>query len=180
MTIPHRPISWYLGLSEDGQIIPITSPCPCRPVVNALAHLRSSLSREAGARITTGSQQRPKEMIPKRRSDTKYPLRTRAVGCLFSQTPPLPLTADAEINLLRCHRGARRGASGKGGGVGVGEGEGFCSLCKQPVSPLTSLTGGIQLKKKKIQLKKKKTHGCPASLEKLLRSPRSFVAAVGC
>lgn len=26
VTIPHRPILWYLGLPEDAQIIPITSP----------------------------------------------------------------------------------------------------------------------------------------------------------
>jgi len=106
------------------------------------------LSLRARAWITTDPQQHPKETIPKHRSDTKYPLGTGAVGCLFSQTPPLLLTADAEINLLRCHPGAWRQAIGKGGGVGVDEGEGFFfSLCKHPVSPLTSLTGGNQLKK---------------------------------
>lgn len=121
----------------------------CKADVKAPAHLRSYLTLKARAWITTDSQQHPKEMIPKHRSDTKYPLGTRAVGCLFSQTPPLLLTADAEINLLRCHIGAWRQASGKGGGVGVGEGEGFFSFCKHPVLPLTSLTGGNQLKKKK-------------------------------
>lgn len=140
----------------------------CKAVVKAPAHLRSYLTLKARAWITTDSQQHPKEMIPKHRSDTKYPLGTRAVGCLFSQTPPLLLTADAEINLLRCHIGAWRQASGKGGGVGVGEGEGFFSLCKHPVLPLTSLTGGNQLKKNPTQK-------CPTSLEKFLSSPRSFV-----
>lgn len=86
-------------------------------------------------------------MIPKHRSDTKYPLGTRAVGCLFAQTPPLLLTADAEINLLRCHIGAWRQASGKGGGLGVDEGEGSFPLCKHPFSAPTSLTGGNQLMK---------------------------------
>lgn len=147
--VTHKPISWHLGHPQDGQIILITPPLQTYKAVKAPAQLRSHLSLKARARIMADSQQRPKEMIPKHRQDAKYPLAIRAVGCLFSQTPPFLLSVGAGINLLRYRAGGWRQSSGKGGGVGVDEGEGFFSLCKHPVSPLTSLTDRNQLKPKK-------------------------------
>lgn len=113
-------------------------------------------------------------MIPKHISDTKYPLGSRAVGCLFSQTPPLLLPADAKINLLRCHIGAWRQARGEREEVwGWVRGKDFFPLCKHPVSSLTSLTGGKELKKNP-------THRRPASLEKFLASPHSIAVTFWC
>lgn len=144
----HKPLSWHLGLPQDGQIVLITPPSQTYEAAKAPARPRSYLSPKARARIMADPQ-RPKG-TDSQTQDAKYPPAIRAVGCLFSQTPPLLLPAGAGINLLRYCTGAWRQSSGKGGGVGADEGEGFFfSLCKHPVSPLTSLTDGNQLKAKK-------------------------------
>lgn len=129
-----------------------------RPDHPTLADLRSCQSTSASQKLLEpegqGTDHGRPSTAPKgtdsQTQDAKYPPAIRAVGCLFSQTPPLLLPAGAGINLLRYCTGAWRQSSGKGGGVGADEGEGFFfSLCKHPVSPLTSLTDGNQLKAKK-------------------------------
>lgn len=55
MTIAHRPISWYLGLREDGQIALIISPYLCRPLLKALSASRMFLEPRGEGMDHTGS-----------------------------------------------------------------------------------------------------------------------------
>lgn len=63
----HKPLSWHLGLPQDGQIILITPPSQTYEAAKAPVRPRSYLSPKARARIMADPQQRPKELIPKHR-----------------------------------------------------------------------------------------------------------------
>lgn len=75
----HKPLSWHLGLPQDGQIVLITPPSQTYEAAKAPARPRSYLSPKARARIMADPQ-RPKG-TDSQTQDAKYPPAIRAVGC---------------------------------------------------------------------------------------------------